>query len=167
LAVMHFTSNASHATQSKFVITAFAVPVAVPIAPFAPYWYSVADYQAEYARVPKLRLPRPVESLGVERRTPLRDRAAQEEPHRGVFPGGASQRERSASGSSILSLRCSACHGRTSPKMGLSLVDLPAISAEDRLRAIRAVLDGKMPPDDAEPLTEEDRAAILRELTDE
>ena len=63
--------------------------------------------------------------------------------------------------------KCTTCHGRTSPKQGLSLIDPLSLSAEDRLRSIRAVVSGEMPPADSEPLNDADRTAILRELTAE
>ncbi|MEX2138673.1 MAG: hypothetical protein WD894_05390, partial [Pirellulales bacterium] len=37
-----------HAAHPHFIVTAFAVPVAVPVAPFAPYWYGAMDYHDHY-----------------------------------------------------------------------------------------------------------------------
>ena len=116
-----------HAAHSNFVITAFAVPVAVPVAPFAPYWYGVAEYAHE--------------------------------------PPSPSPRESATKPqASTIKLRCASCHGAISPKQGLSLIDPTALSADDRLRAIRAVVTGAMPPETESPLTDADRTAILREL---
>ncbi|MEX2138672.1 MAG: hypothetical protein WD894_05385, partial [Pirellulales bacterium] len=98
---------------------------------------------------------------------PLPRRTAREaEPLISTFPGGAWERadETLKRDSSLVALRCGACHGRTSPKQGLSLIDLPALAAEDRLGAVRAVLDRSMPPETEAPLSDSDRAAILREL---
>jgi cytochrome c553 len=137
------TVNHSAAKQ-QFVITAFAVPVAVPVAPFAPYWYGVSDYQEPFSL-----------------RGSASQRAAREAEPRGTgFRGRASEPERS-----ITVQKCTACHGRTSPKQGLSLVDPFSLSDSDRLRAIRAVVNGEMPPAESDALTDADRTAILRELT--
>lgn len=144
-----------HAAQPHFVVTAFAVPVAVPVAPFAPYWYGVGDYY----HAPSVR-GSVWERTGPE--APPRRTAHEAEPRSLGAPGfrsGASEAERS-----LVAIRCASCHGRTSPKQGLSLVDPLSLSAADRLRAARAVVNGEMPPENEEPLTEAERAALLREL---
>jgi len=146
-------ANNHHAAQQQFVITAFAVPVAVPVAPLATYWYGVSDYTS----APSWRgsaSPRTVP----EALPPELSREA--EPRSIGFHGRVSEPV-----SSIIAQKCTSCHGRTSPKQGLSLVDPRSLSDHDRLRAIRAVINGDMPPVEAEPLTDADRTAILRELT--
>ena len=67
---------------------------------------------------------------------------------------------------STINLHCGTCHGAISPKQGLSLIDPTALSADDRLRTLRAVVTGAMPPETESPLTDADRTAILRELTE-
>jgi hypothetical protein len=121
------TRTLDRAANSNLVITAFAVPVAVPVAPFAPYWYGITDFVHE-PPTPSLR-------------------------------GSATNPQ-----ASTINLRCATCHGATSPKQGLSLIDPTALSADDRLRTIRAVVTGAMPPATESPLTDIDRTAILREL---
>jgi hypothetical protein len=148
-------SNTNHnAAQQQFVITAFAVPVAVPVAPFATYWYGVSDYQ-----VPSF------SGSARERTTP---EALPREPAGGRGPTSAALRTGDTRAPrSLIALRCTSCHGRTSPKQGLSLVDPLSLSDQDRLKAIRAVVNGDMPPAEADPLTDADRTTILRELTAE
>ena len=154
---IHFISTAHtiphHNNHPQCVATAFAVPVAVPVAPFAPYWYSVSDYQ--HSLGPKLRLGPHVPEA------PLRESVDQALPHiqRHERVGRTSEPQRS-----IISQRCTSCHGRTSPKQGFSLVDPLSLSDHNRLRAIRAVINGEMPPDTEPPLTGADRNALLREL---
>jgi hypothetical protein len=147
-------SNNHHTGQQQLVVTAFAVPVAVPVAPFATYWYGVNDYYA-----PSLRGS--ASGRGAPEAQPP-ELAREAEPRTSAFQGRASERERS-----LIAQRCTSCHGQTSPKQGLSLVDPLSLSDFDRLRAIRAVVNGEMPPADAEPLTDAQRTALLRELTAE
>jgi hypothetical protein len=144
---VHAVSTAHNKPQ--FVVTAFAVPVAVPVAPFAPYWYGVSDYREPL--VPKLR-------LGTHHpEAPLRE--PQAEPSTAQIGRHSSQTARS-----LVTQRCTSCHGRTSPKQGLSLVDPLSLSDHNRLRAIRAVISGEMPPETEPPLADADRNALLREL---
>jgi hypothetical protein len=146
-------SNNHQAAQQQIVITAFAVPVAVPVAPFATYWYGVSDYHDTSASR-ALATKRPVAE------PPTRETASD--------MGSNSVARRAALGTrTLIAQHCTSCHGRTSPKQGLSLVDPLSLSDFDRLRAIRAVVNGEMPPTEAEPLSDADRAAILRELTAE
>ena len=156
------TSHASnhHVANPELVITAFAVPVAVPVATFASYWYGVNDYHDTFS----LRGPA---SRRTAHEAPPRETGHDAVGHEAVpqgsaFPGRASERERT-----IVVQKCTSCHGRTSPKQGLSLIDPLSLSAEDRLRSIRAVVSGEMPPAGSEPLNDVDRTAILRELTAE
>jgi mono/diheme cytochrome c family protein len=142
-------------SHPQFVVTAFAVPVAVPVAPFAPYWYGVADYHYAPSLQGSASQPAAPEAL------PFAS-AREAEPRGSAFPGGAWERERRER--SIIAQRCIACHGRTSPKQGLSLSDPHSLSAADRLRAIRAVVHGEMPPDTEPLLTAADREALVREL---
>jgi mono/diheme cytochrome c family protein len=130
------TAHATH-NQPQFVVTTFAVPVAVPVAPFASYWYSVSDYR---------------DTSSLPRSTP-QPTAPEALPRESLH--------------SLITQRCASCHGRTSPKQGLSLVDPLSLSEHDRLRAIRAVLTGQMPPETEPALTESDRNAIVRDLLNE
>jgi hypothetical protein len=156
---VHRIATTSHAANhnvahEKLIVTAFAVPVAVPVAPFAPYWYGIADYH--HSSFPRSAWERPAREAPP--RASNRDAA-----HTTPFEDSerATTREHS-----ILSQKCTTCHGRTSPKMGLSLADPSTLSAEDRLRALRAIIEGAMPPAGEPPLTPDERDAILRELTE-
>ena len=131
-----------HTHQPQFVVTAFAVPVAVPVAPFAPYWYGISDYHVGHA---------PPDNPPVSYAPP--------EIQQHDRQGRVSQPARP-----LITQRCASCHGRTSPKQGLSLVDPVSLSDHDRLRAVRAVINGEMPPDTENPLTDGDRAALVAEL---
>jgi hypothetical protein len=140
---VHVAANAklSNDTKTNFVVTAFAVPVAVPVAPFAPYWYGVAEFHDPVS----MRVPSSFPRSAWER-------TAVEAPPRET---------------AIVAHRCGACHGSISPKQGLSLVDPTALSAEDRLRALRAVVTGAMPPETEPKLSDADRNAIIHELLGE
>jgi hypothetical protein len=157
LGIVSHVNAHQHNNHSHLVVTAFAVPVAVPVGPFAPYWYGVSDYYAP-------------SSPGSASRQAVSEAVAREstrdaERRGDTFPRGAWERERverSVGEHSLLSQHCISCHGRTSPKQGLSLVDPRSLSADSRFRAIRAVVLGEMPPDTS--LNEVERAALLREL---
>jgi mono/diheme cytochrome c family protein len=157
---VRFVSTAhsnNHAAQQQFVITAFAVPVAVPVAPFATYWYGVSDYHVSQALPDIASFPLSARSKGKDLpRETASDVGSQSEALRD-----------SPAPRSLIAQHCTSCHGRTSPKQGLSLVDPLSLSDQDRLKSIRAVINGEMPPADAEPLSEADRSAILRELLNE
>jgi hypothetical protein len=148
-------ANNHHAAQQQFVITTFAVPVAVPVAPLATYWYGVSDYTSAPSRRGSASPRTASEDLPPEL-------ARDAEPRGNGFRGRASEPV-----GSIIAQKCTSCHGRTSPKQGLSLVDPLSLSEQDRLRAIRAVINGEMPPAEVDPLHDADRTAILRELTSE
>jgi len=147
--------NNHHAAQQQFVITAFAVPVAVPVAPLATYWYGVRDYTSAPSSRGSASPHTAPEALPAEL-------AREAELRSSGFRGRASEPV-----DSIIAQKCTSCHGRTSPKQGLSLVDPLSLSDQDRLRAIRAVINGEMPPAEVDPLHDADRTAILRELTAE
>jgi mono/diheme cytochrome c family protein len=153
----HFAANAklSNNAKSNLVITAFAVPVAVPVAPFAPYWYGVSDYHDATSLRCYASLRTAVEAMP-------RDTQREAEPRSNAFPRGAWERE-----ASVVQRHCGACHGAVSPEQGVSLVDPSALSAEDRLRAIRAVITGAMPPDTEPKISNADRDSIIRELLGE
>lgn len=149
----HFSSH--HTAQQQFVITAFAVPVAVPVAPFATYWYGVSDYHDMPSFPGSARQRTAPEALPPKTANDVESKNA-------ALRSGASPAPQS-----LIAQRCTSCHGRTSPKQGFSLVDPLSLSDHDRLRAIRAVVNGDMPPAEADPLTEAQRAALLKELTAE
>ena len=76
-----------HAAKSNLVITAFAVPVAVPVAPFASHWYGVNEYHeisslrgsASGARHTRLRLAKQATTLLATRQS-LKAVRSQAEP---------------------------------------------------------------------------------------
>lgn len=148
------TAHSIHhqAAHQQFVITAFAIPVAVPVAPFAPYWYGINDYYHGPLHGSA--------SVRGDLENRRRETASDKEPRAAELRFGGLRSEHS-----LVAQRCTSCHGRTSPKEGLSLIDPPSLSAGDRLRAIRAVIHGEMPPETEPPLTDADRTALLRELT--
>jgi mono/diheme cytochrome c family protein len=61
---------------------------------------------------------------------------------------------------SLIATHCATCHGGATPKAGLSLDG--SLTPQVRLRAIRAVLQGDMPP--GRPLAAAELTALLREL---
>jgi mono/diheme cytochrome c family protein len=116
-------SNVVHSAKvhQPFVATTFAVPVGVPVsyttpvAPFAPYWYSSAAYIQQQQQAAT------AHSDGLEasggRNAPLV-----------LFNG-----------------KCVRCHSGEKPKAGLDLSDPANLDPETKLKAVRAVLDERMP----------------------
>ncbi|HEY2883209.1 MAG TPA: hypothetical protein VGJ15_12265 [Pirellulales bacterium] len=120
------TKSVAKSADEALVIVPFAVPVGVPVAPFAPYFYS---YQPVQPTAPV---------VAAQAATTQADRVQPE---------------------SLVAARCANCHGGAAPKAGLSLEQLDSLSADDRLRAIRAVAAGRMPKG-SRPSTDEVRSLI-------
>lgn len=70
-----------------------------------------------------------------------------------------------ATGGSVVSAKCGQCHGlaKAEPAAGLYLDDGHAISCEQALRSIRAVMSGKMPK--GQQLTPQELTSLVDELT--
>ncbi len=150
-----------HTDQPHFVVTAFAIPVAGPVAPFAPYWYGISDYHQTPSFPGSARERTAPEAM-------LRESPSEAQPVGQSLPDIQRQQRADRTSEpkrSIITQRCTSCHGRTSPKQGLSLADPFSLSDKDRLRAVRAVIKGDMPPDTEPLLTDDDRAALLAELS--
>lgn len=73
--------------------------------------------------------------------------------------------EQMATGGSVVSAKCGQCHGlaKAEPAAGLYLDDGHAISCEQALRSVRAVMSGKMPK--GQKLTPQELTALVDELT--
>jgi hypothetical protein len=63
---------------------------------------------------------------------------------------------------SVLLAKCGQCHSGATPKGGITIDGVTAMSCELKLKALRAVADGKMPPKDK--LAPEDAGDVLQEL---
>ena len=130
----------------------FAVPVGVPVAPLAPYFYG---YQQTYS-------PRPRS----EGQMPLSDTAEKVASADGAPNADQTKSDSWNSAPSLLSslvvTACAKCHGGQAPKAGLSLEHPEALSTVDRLRTIHAVATGQMPKGNR--LSSKDAQAIIAEL---
>ena len=101
------------------VAVPFAVPIGVPVAPLAPYFYSYQQIREMSG------------DSGMAAATP-------QSPANTVAPI-------SAVPTSVVASHCASCHGGQTPRAGLSLEKIKDLNCGDRLRAIRAVMTGKMP----------------------
>src|SRR6185369_10477100 len=100
------------------IVVPFALPVGVPVAPFAPYFYSYQQYQGQR---------RGMWDEGREKTTmPPREPSEMQTPSL-------------APRLSTLSQRCATCHGGPTPEAGLSLEHPDQLTADTRLAAIRAI----------------------------
>lgn len=148
----------AQATDRTFVasggllVTQFAVPVAVPqyVAPVAPQSY--VQYGSGYS----------TSSLDS-----LEDRIAAK-VLKGLQSAGVGTT--AATGTTLVARNCVRCHSGAKPQAGLDLSDSTKLGADDRLRAIRAVLADdatkRMPPASAAiKLSAEDTGKLLQELS--
>jgi mono/diheme cytochrome c family protein len=126
------------------VVIPFAVPVGVPVAPLAPYFYSyqqlqgrAADYVLPSSQPPAAAAP--------------------------AAPADAPPMVSAPNPSSLVVAHCASCHGGQTPKAGLSLQLPSALSPADRLRVIQAVITNRMPK--GSQLSSEERNAIIGELS--
>lgn len=126
--------------HQPYVITSFAVPVAVPVAPLAPYWYGLSQFQIHDEYVNSAR------------------KSSNNRRHANDVPAVESTL-------TLVEQKCAACHGATSPKAGLRLTAPAELSAESRLDAIRAVLDRRMPPKPQPPLTDAEITELLKQFS--
>jgi mono/diheme cytochrome c family protein len=129
------------------VVVPFAVPVGIPVAPFAPYFYSYQQVQgaiSEYATPPSNRMP-----------AVLPDRP-------GLSSAIADYSSTSTHSTSEVVTHCAICHGGTAPKAKLSLEHPESLRAEDRLKTIQAVVSGQMPK--GSQLSSEEMRSVIAEL---
>jgi cytochrome c553 len=148
--------------QELKILVPFALPIGLPVAPFAPYFYSAAQFQ-RVGQVFNL----PPGATGSASAPPAAHSArslpaAAGIPHSSLDSSPAHLLTSSPAQSGIAA-HCSSCHAGPAPKAGLSLDHLDALSLTDRLRAIRAVASGQMPKGLA--LTDDDVRAVIQELT--
>ncbi len=134
-------------SRQVLVAAPFAVPVAVPVAPFAPYWYGLADF-GPVAAYPARSTPRPPRATPSVSEDSAPPNSA--DPPRGGW----------------LARKCGQCHGEESPQHDLSLVDPGGLSSATRLAAIREVLSQRMPPPTHSRLSEEEIRAVVLELSE-
>jgi mono/diheme cytochrome c family protein len=144
-----FCSHASAGCRTKTVtnsadeiqlVVPFAVPVGVPVAPFAPYFYSYQQTKATSvgAYDGKSDASRPM--------PPDVDTQKADDPSpSSQYSSPVSPPSPSPMYASLVTTRCVTCHGGPAPKAGLSLENPTAMKTADRLNAIHAVVTGKMP----------------------
>jgi mono/diheme cytochrome c family protein len=153
------TATAANA-EIKLIIP-FAVPVGVPVAPFAPYFYS---YQAGQGR----------EASG-EARATVQGREARDEGRVEEYPSTATMTNAPPSphaarlsplerSSPLVAAHCAACHGGAAPKANVSFESIEQLSIDNRWKAIRAIVSGRMPK--GEQLSPDEIRALIEELTE-
>ncbi len=126
------------------VVVPFAVPVGVPVAPFAPYFYSCHKFQPQTTAYGN--------PVSIAASTPP-----------AIYPKTTSASNASpAPTPSPIATHCTSCHGGPSPKASLSLEHPESLTESDRLAAIRAVITGLMPKGSA--LSAEDQRAVISAL---
>ena len=127
--------NIVSAGEEVKVVVSFAVPVGVPVATFAPYFYSYHQFQS---KTPE----------------PMPDSPAAQMPSASSTP--------TAAAASLVSSRCASCHGGATPKAELSLEHVDRLTAAQRVKAIHEVVTGNMPK--GGKLSNDEIRAVVNEL---
>ncbi|MEX0713325.1 MAG: c-type cytochrome domain-containing protein [Pirellulales bacterium] len=150
----------------RFIVTPFAVPIAVPVAPRSFVYYDVSYDQGLHSASPIAERGNPVVPeaadaaglAGEARRVGAESAAA-----RSSRPIASSPRPHS-----LVERNCLKCHGQASPAAGFTLSDARGLSAEQRLLAIRRLLDDdparRMPKDST--LSAQELGELLQELSE-
>jgi hypothetical protein len=123
------------------LIIPFAVPLGVPVAPFAPYFYSYQATRFHSASKEDAKSPNCGNTSAAV--------TTHQSPLTPVSP--------------LIATHCAACHGGPSPKGNLSLDQLDKLSPDVRLKGIRAVLSGRMPI--GETLAPSEVHSLIQEFT--
>jgi mono/diheme cytochrome c family protein len=140
------------ATTNGFIVTQFAVPVAVPqyVVPVAPASH------VQYGGAAPLAINEALEDRIVAK----------------VLKGlqGSPTFKAQTSAETPVTKTCVSCHNATSPKGGLSLADMTALTAEQRLKCIARTLsddpETRMPPaSSGMKLSPEELGTLLHELS--
>ena len=127
--------NIVNAGEGVKVAIPFAVPVGVPVATFAPYFYSYQQFQ--------LKTPEPM-------------------PDSPATPTPPASSNPTAAATSLVSSRCASCHGGATPKAELSLEHVDRLTAAQRVKAIHEVVTGNMPK--GGKLSGDEMRAVVNEL---
>jgi mono/diheme cytochrome c family protein len=136
------------------VVVPFAVPVGVPVAPFAPYFYSYQQVQERDARCDNFSFdPAPMPH---QNNAPTSD-SPPTNPSSNTVP-----KPLNPQAPSVIVAHCAVCHGGQNPKANFSLEHPETLSAADRLKAIQAVISGRMPK--GNPLSPDEVRAVIAEL---
>jgi mono/diheme cytochrome c family protein len=153
------TKTVAKSSDEIEVVVPFAVPVGVPVAPFAPYFYSyqqtLAAPQTGYyqGRIGASGPMTPDDKTPPPDVTPPIPQSPSSYPQASSVPPPPS---------SHVAMHCAACHGGQTPKAGLSLEHPETLNITDRLNAVHAVVTGRMPK--GSRLSAEELQAVLAEL---
>ena len=138
-------------SSPRRIVTEFAVPVAVPVAPFSPVWYGTSPAQFGGTTYGPATDRGP--NFSARDSEAWLDQIAEKVAAR--LSNDAKRQPAPSVGSTLFQERCTICHGGTSPKGKVSFDNLESLSSELRLRAIRSILNGKMPQGGAKVSPEE------------
>jgi mono/diheme cytochrome c family protein len=127
--------NVVTASEEVKVVVPFAVPVGVPVATFAPYFYSYQQFQ--------MKTPESTPALPATPTPPASSNLA-------------------AAAASVVFSRCASCHGGATPKAELSLEHVDRLTAAQRVKAIHEVVVGNMPR--GGKLSGDEMRAVVNEL---
>jgi mono/diheme cytochrome c family protein len=139
------SKSSTPSLEEPRIIVPFAVPIGLPVATFAPYFYSAAQFQPQTSLVTGY-------SSFVDRTsfTSTRDK-------------GPTTNDQGPETRNLIATRCASCHSGPSPKANLSFDNPNSLTLPDRLRAIRAIASGQMPK--GTQLTDQEIRALIQELS--
>lgn len=150
----------------RFIVTPYAAPIAVPVAPRSFVYYDVSYDQGLHAASPIAErgnrvVPESADAAGLA--GGARQVGAEGVTARSSRPIASSPRPHS-----LVERNCLKCHGQASPAAGFILSDPRRLSAEQRLLAIRRLLDDdparRMPKDST--LSARELGELLQELSE-
>lgn len=134
--------------KSHVVVNSFAVPVAVPVSPYAAYAYSSSQQQMQAYSAP----PRSAEDVLAEHlAAKIADRL-----------GLTLQPLKAAAPLSRFAQTCAKCHATADANLGRPQLIEGSLTDTQRLKAIRALAAGDMPK--GKKISDQDRGDLITEL---
>lgn len=135
--------------RSHVVVSSFAVPVAVPVSPYAAYAYSSSQAQVQAYSAP----PRSAEDV-------LADHLAAKIADR---LGLQLQPAKAAAPASLFSRTCAKCHAQANADLGKPQLIEAELTTDQRLKAIRQLATGQMPK--GGKISDQVRGDLITELS--
>ncbi|HZZ73579.1 MAG TPA: hypothetical protein VFE24_15100 [Pirellulales bacterium] len=145
------TPAAKQAATAQRVVTEFAVPVAVPVAPYAPVWYGYTLHSPDPPADDAL-----AERVAEKLATRLKlgpPTAGLPTPAKPLAPAVAEAAQ-----------RCLRCHAGAKPAGDFNLEHFEQLAPDRRLLAVQAIVSEKMPPD-APALSAAEAGRLILELS--
>lgn len=149
-ALANRSAFAAHHQKQVIVANAFAVPVGVPVSPYAPYAYSSSQQQQQAYAAP----PRSAEDVLAER---LAVKIA------GKLGLTVQNEVKALEKPTAFSQSCAKCHAKGDSALGKPELHFDQLTEAQRLKSIDAIVHDRMPK--GGKLSPEQAGALIRELS--